>query len=61
MPFIAVISAYAIHLIFKNNKNLLAVMLILSISVPSFYLLALTRYTNAMQLKKVDYVFCLRR
>jgi hypothetical protein len=56
MPLIAAVSAYAIHSIFKNNKNLLTVVLILSIAVPSFYLLVLPSHTNAEQLKKIDYV-----
>jgi hypothetical protein len=56
MPLIAAVSAYAIHSIFKNNKNLLAFVLILSVALPSYYLLALTRYTNTIQLKKIDYV-----
>lgn len=56
MPLIAAISAYTIYSIFQNSKNLLAVMLVLSIVVPAFYLLKLTKFTNAAQLKKVDYV-----
>jgi hypothetical protein len=56
MPLIAAVSAYTFHSIFQNKKNLLAFVLILSIVVPSFYLLALTRHTNTMQLKKIDHV-----
>jgi 4-amino-4-deoxy-L-arabinose transferase-like glycosyltransferase len=56
MPLIAAISAYSFHSIFQNNKNVLTVLLILSIVVPSYNLIGKTGNTNGIQLRKIDYV-----
>jgi 4-amino-4-deoxy-L-arabinose transferase-like glycosyltransferase len=56
VPLIAAISAYAMHSIFQKNKNVLALLVVLSISYSAHYLVTKTSNANGGQLRKIDYV-----
>jgi len=56
MPLIAMISASTIYTIFKNNKALLFVVLILSFGSQLSWLAQGARNSNGEQLKKIEYV-----
>lgn len=58
-PLIVIISAYAIHLIFKQNPKKLIVVIISSIVIPTTLLIKDAWNTNHEQLKKIDYVLSL--
>ena len=56
IPLMAIISAHAIYTIFKNNKVILFVMLVLSTGPQINWLAQGARNTNEGQLKKIAYV-----
>ena len=62
MPTIVVLSAFVMQSIFKENKNVMAVLLIISIVYPSYdFLLTAKEKPNRAQLQKIQYVLSITK